>query len=124
VILLNDFFYLHIKKAGGQSIRAALSGYYVETNRYNTTPFVALPKKEWNDNLNNYRIPLGDYDYKRMLFAKNFLYSKKDFNNMFKFTIVRDPFERAVSSFLYLSKNIHRYKLLTKINKKNLLKYF
>lgn len=64
--------------------------------------FVALPRTEWNDVLNNYRIPLGEYDYKRMLFAKEFLYTEAEFNNMYKFTIVRNPYDRIVSAWKYL----------------------
>ncbi|MFB6257055.1 MAG: sulfotransferase family 2 domain-containing protein, partial [Flavobacteriales bacterium] len=51
-----------------------------------------------------YRLPLGEYDYKRMLFAKHFLYSEEEFARMFKFTIVRNPYDRAVSCWKYLMK--------------------
>jgi hypothetical protein len=94
------FLWLHIKKAAGQSVREALSDVYVQTDRSLATPFVALPKKEWNDNLNNYRVPLGRYDYRRLLFAKRFLFSEQ-FDQMFKFCVVRNPYSRALSSFLY-----------------------
>ncbi|MFB6258243.1 MAG: hypothetical protein ABEH38_06090, partial [Flavobacteriales bacterium] len=70
-----SFFWLHIKKSGGESFRETFTPPYVQTKRKrNFKPFIALPKAEWNDALNNYRLPLGEYDYKRMLFAKRFLY--------------------------------------------------
>ena len=100
-----DFFWLHIKKAGGESFRKSFTPPYVQTDRRtNFKPFVALPREEWNDALNNYRIPLGEYDYKRMLFAKRFLYTESEFAGMFKFVIVRNPYDRAVSCWKYLSR--------------------
>lgn len=98
------FFWLHITKSGGHSLRKALDGVYIETNRLNPQPFLAIPKKEWNDNLNNYRLPLGNYDFKRALFAKKFLYPE-EWNNIFKFVIVRNPYDRVVSSWLYSRNN-------------------
>lgn len=77
---IKPFLWLHIKKCGGTSMREALIPYYKETNRKEALPFIALPKDEWNDALNNYRIPLGKYDFKRMLFAKRFLYSEEEFS--------------------------------------------
>ncbi|MEF8792418.1 sulfotransferase family 2 domain-containing protein [Thiohalorhabdus sp.] len=99
----SSFLWLHIKKSGGQSIRKALGESYVETHRKNPSPFLALPRQEWNDNLNNFRIPLGEYDYRRMLFAKEFLYPD-DFSERFKFTVVRNPYARAVSCWKYLTR--------------------
>jgi hypothetical protein len=95
-----SFLWLHIKKAAGQSVREALGDVYVQTDRSLATPFVALPKAEWNDNLNNYRVPLGRYDYRRLLFARRFLFPDQ-FDEMFKFCVVRNPYSRALSSFLY-----------------------
>lgn len=96
-------FWLHIKKSAGQSVRAALGDAYQETNRSRPSVFLALPRTEWNDNLNNYRVPLGDYDYRRMLFAKRFLFdSEATFERTFKFAVVRNPYARAVSCWRYL----------------------
>nr|WP_321226763.1 sulfotransferase family 2 domain-containing protein [uncultured Psychroserpens sp.] len=99
---MNEFFWLHIKKAGGESFRKTFTPPYVQTDRVkNHKPFIALPKEEWNDALNNFRIPLGEYDYKRMLFAKKFLYTPEEFDHMFKFVIVRNPYDRIVSCWKY-----------------------
>ena len=68
---MNSFFQLHIKKAAGQSMRKSLQGYYSQVNRFKPMPFVAQGKNYWNDILNNFRIPLDDFDYKRMLQEKN-----------------------------------------------------
>ena len=70
-ILDEYIFYLHIKKAGGTSFRQTFSPPYVQTDRskkYKT--FNSLPKEEWNDALNNYRISLGEYDYKERCLQK------------------------------------------------------
>ena len=112
------FFWLHIKKCGGESFRKTFSPPYVLTDRsINCRTFISLPKEEWNDALNNYRIPLGEYDYRRMLFAKKFLYTKDEFDSLFKFTIVRNPYSRAVSSWKYLMGEHSTKKLLTSPSK-------
>lgn len=104
--MARPYIWLHIKKAAGQSMRTALGDSYVQTLRRVPTPFAALPKEQWNDNLNNFRVPLGDFDYRRMLFAKKCLY--EDFDARFKFAIVRNPFDRAVSCWRYLTKSVWR----------------
>lgn len=100
-----NFFFLHIKKAGGTSFRDSFSPPYIQTNRTNCKTFIALPKEEWNDCLNNYKIPLGEYDYKRMLFAKKYLYTEEEFDSLVKFVIIRNPYDRLVSCWKYLYGN-------------------
>ncbi len=105
------FLWLHIKKAGGESFREAFDPYYIQTDRRkNYKTFIALPKEQWNDVLNNFKIPLGEYDYKRMLFAQKFLYSPQEFEKMFKFVIVRNPYDRAVSCWRYLTQKPISYR--------------
>lgn len=110
----SSFIWLHIKKSAGQSIRRALGEVYIETDRSTPSPFIALDKSEWNDNLNNYRVPLGGYEYRRMLFASRFLFPN-EFDTMFKFCIARNPYSRAVSSFLYEIRNDKSEKLRAKL---------
>jgi hypothetical protein len=122
--LYKKIFWLHIKKCGGTSFRQTFKDYYVITEKSNVRPFIALPKEEWNDALNNFALPLGEYDNKRMLFAKKFLYSKDEFNKMFKFTIIRNPYDRAVSNWKYLLKNQKLICRKTLYNpKKTIMKY-
>ena len=103
---MKNFFWLHIKKCGGESFRDTFTPPYVQTDRIlNYKPFIALPKEEWNDALNNYRIPLGEYDYRRTLFAQKYLYTPTEFEQMFKFTIVRNPYDRILSAWKYLYRN-------------------
>ena len=110
------FFWLHIKKCGGESFRKTFTPPYVQTDRVlNPKPFIAVPKQEWNDVLNTFKIPLGEYDYRRMLFARKFLYDRREFNRMFKFVIVRNPYDRAVSAWKYLLRGEQfnpKYKLM------------
>jgi hypothetical protein len=102
--MVRPFIWLHIRKAGGTSVLRALEPWYKRTQREKALTFAEIPKEEWNDNLNNHRVPLGEYDYRRMLYAKSFLYDAEDFAKRFKFAVVRNPYERAVSSWRYLTR--------------------
>ena len=98
------FFWLHVKKAGGTSFRATFTPPYVQSDRRAAArPFAESPKVEWNDMVNNFRIPLGEYDFRRMLFARDQLYGAEEFARMLKFTIVRNPYDRALSCWRYLT---------------------
>lgn len=94
----NPFFWVHIRKAGGTSIKKALKEVYVTSPRPCPQPFVSILKEQWNDDLNNDRLPLRTYDFKRTLFAKRYLYPPSDWDMMFKFVVVRNPYDRAVSA--------------------------
>lgn len=112
-----NFFWLHIKKASGQSMRAGLSDVYVQTDRAHTKPFIALPKEQWNDAINNYRVPLGEYDFHRMQFVQKFLYTQEEFERLFKFVIVRNPYARAVSCWKSLNPKISFNRFVEQIPK-------
>jgi len=60
-----------------------------------------IPRQEWNDTINNYRYPLGEFDFRRMLFVRDRLYGPTEFQKLFKFVIVRNPFDRALSCWRY-----------------------
>ncbi len=102
----SDFFWLHIKKCGGGSVRQALSPAYQLAERMKEpVNFIQSDSAYWNDILNNFRMPLGSYQFRRALFAKRYLYSKPgQWDGMLRFAFTRDPVERAVSAFFYLSK--------------------
>jgi hypothetical protein len=98
------FFWLHVKKAGGTSFRATFTPPYVQSDRKAPPrPFPEAPRTEWNDMVNNFRIPLGEYDFRRMLFARDHLYGAEEFGRMFRFVIVRNPYERSLSCWRYLT---------------------
>ena len=59
--------------------------------------FVQSEPEEYNDILNNFRVPLGEYQFKRALFAKKYLYT--DFSKLLSFAFCREPADRAVSMF-------------------------
>ena len=97
-----NFFWLHIKKSAGQSTRALLAPHYKEVNRSKNPPnFIQSSKEEYNDILNNYRIVLGEYQFKRCLFAKKFLYPN-DWDQIYSFAFSREPTDRCVSMFFHL----------------------
>lgn len=102
------FFWLHLKKCAGQSFRKSFSPPYVETDRSRKPPpFDQLPREEWNDAINAYQCDLGEYDYKRMLYVRDVLYSKEEFDAMYKFAIVRNPYDRILSAWKFLYRKRH-----------------
>jgi hypothetical protein len=105
--MTSPFFWLHVKKAGGTSFRATFTPPYVQSDRRAPArSFAEAPKAEWNDMVNNFRIPLGEHDFRRMLFARDHLYGAEEFGRMFRFVIVRNPYDRALSCWHYLTGGI------------------
>jgi Sulfotransferase family len=95
-------FWLHIKKSGGMSTRAALAPLYKEVDRSSVPScFAGRPQNEWNDILNNYRVPLGTYQFRRSDFAKDILYPE-DWLDMIRLAFCREPVARALSMYFYL----------------------
>lgn len=95
-------FWLHIKKSAGISTRSLLQPFYIEVDREKKPKtFIQASPEEYNDILNNYRVVLGEYQFKRCLFAKKYLYSK-EWDDMFSFAFSRAPLDRCVSMFYYL----------------------
>ena len=103
-----NLFWLHIRKSAGMTTRSLLEPYYVEVaNRVNKPKsFVQATPREYNDILNNYLVVLGEYQFKRCLFAKKYLYPE-NWNNMFSFAFSREPIDRCISMFFYLFRTGH-----------------
>jgi hypothetical protein len=98
----SEFFWLHIKKSAGLTTRFFLKPYYVEVNRAKQPPsFIQADHKEYNDILNNYRTLLGDYQFKRCQFAKQYLYPE-NWDNLYSFAFSREPIDRCLSMFYAL----------------------
>lgn len=97
-----NFFWLHVKKSAGTTTRKLLQPYYqlVDKTEKPISFIQALPHS-YNDILNNYRVVLGDYQFKRALFAKQFLY-KDQWDLMCSFAFSREPTDRCLSMFFYL----------------------
>ncbi|MGH8274773.1 MAG: sulfotransferase family 2 domain-containing protein [Gammaproteobacteria bacterium] len=97
-----QFFWLHVKKSAGITTRALLQPYYVEVDREDKPKnFIQATPEEYNDILNNYRVVLGEYQFKRCLFAKKYLYPGQ-WDDIFSFAFSREPVDRCVSMFSYL----------------------
>ncbi|WP_075590606.1 sulfotransferase family 2 domain-containing protein [Labilibacter marinus] len=96
------FFWLHIKKSAGTTTRKLLQPYYKEIDRGKKPKnFIQSSPTEYNDILNNDRTLLGEYQFKRVLFAKKYLYPD-NWNSVFSFAFAREPVDRCVSMFYYL----------------------
>lgn len=100
--LHKDLFWLHIKKSAGQTTRHLLQPHYKTVDR-NKMPecFIQVSPDKYNDVLNNYRVALGGYQFKRALFAKKYLYPN-DWGSLYSFAFSREPIDRCVSMFHYL----------------------
>jgi len=95
------FFWLHVKKSAGITIRKLLKPYYVEVDRVDQPQcFIQASPEEYNDILNNYRVVLGKYQLKRSLFAKKYLYHDQ-WEAMYSFAFSREPVDRCISMFYY-----------------------
>ena len=109
-----QFFWLHIKKSAGITTRSLLQPYYVEVDRSKKPKcFIQASPEEYNDILNNYRVVLGEYQFRRCLFAKQYLYPNR-WGSILSFAFSREPIDRCVSMFYYLArKDIGLTKSLT-----------
>ncbi len=96
------FFWLHIKKSAGTSVRAMLNPHYREVDRTERPAnFIQSTPDQYNDILNNFRVVLGAYQFRRALFARTYLYPER-WDAMLSFAFAREPHARAVSMFQYL----------------------
>ena len=98
-----NFFLASYKRNQQEYLHGALlHPYYVEVDRINMPKnFIQALPEEYNDILNNYRVVLGEYQFKRSMFAKTFLY-KEDWDSLYSFAFSREPVDRCVSMFYYL----------------------
>ncbi|MGW8369209.1 MAG: sulfotransferase family 2 domain-containing protein [Gammaproteobacteria bacterium] len=97
-----QLFWLHIKKSAGVTTRALLRPHYVEVDRSKKPmTFIQATPEQYNDILNNYRVVLGDYQFRRALFAKTFLYAG-EWEDIYSFAFSREPVDRCLSMFYYL----------------------
>ena len=96
------FFWLHVKKSAGISTRSLLQPYYTEVDRtHRPKTFIQATPEEYNDILNNFRVVLGEHQFKRCLFAKTYLYPDT-WDDMYSFAFSREPTDRCISMFYYL----------------------
>ena len=94
-------FWLHIKKSAGSTIRSLLGPHYVAVDRRQPKTFIQASPDEFNDILNNFHVVLGEYQFRRCLFARKYLYPSH-WDRLFSFAFSRQPVDRCVSMFFYL----------------------
>ncbi len=101
---LAPFFWLHIKKSAGGSVRRILAPDYDLAQRTKQpVNFIQSPRSQHNDILNNFRVPLGDYQFRRTAFAQTYLYPDC-WDQLVRFAFMRPPLERCLSMFFYLAR--------------------
>lgn len=97
-----NLFWLHIKKSAGLTTRDLLKPHYHEVDRSRQPRnFLQASPDEYNDILNNYRVPLGEYQFRRCAFAKKYLYPDS-WEGLYSFAFVREPLDRCLSMFYSL----------------------
>ena len=96
-------FWLHIKKSAGTSVSARLpeSAYKQVDHHRQPRCFIQSPPEDWNDIVNNYRVVLGEYTFRRALFAQKYLY-KDEWDDLLSFAFSRNPLDRCLSMFYYV----------------------
>lgn len=96
-------FWLHVRKAGGHSIWARLPASAYQRTDHEGMPrnFIQSNPSIWNDTLNNFNMIMGEYTFRRALFAKTFLY-KEEWDDLLSFAFSRNPLDRCISMFHYL----------------------
>ena len=96
-------FWLHIRKSAGTSIvtRFPENAYKRVDRHMQPRCFIQSPKEDWNDIVNNFRVVLGEYTFRRALFAKTYLY-KDEWDSFLSFAFSRNPLDRCLSMFYYV----------------------
>lgn len=75
-----------------------------------------MSREFWNDTINNYRIPLGEFQFRRAYFASKYLYCE-DWGRINSFAFVREPVSRALSMFRFLQPEIRSYAIRLQVRK-------
>ncbi|MAT94502.1 MAG: hypothetical protein CME59_18155 [Halioglobus sp.] len=97
-----NLFWLHIKKSAGVTTRSLLQPHYTEVDRSGwPRNFLQSDPVEYNDILNNYRVVLGELQFRRALFARRYLYPDS-WDKLYSFAFSREPVDRCLSMFYYL----------------------
>ena len=93
-----QFLFVHIAKTGGTSVRAALSRYRWG-HRYALAQFICNKMSQFTDHKIASRFPR----HSRIIAAKEML-PETYFNQLFKFAVVRNPWDLQVSSFHHIKR--------------------
>ena len=93
-----QFLFVHIAKTGGTSVRAALSKYRWG-HRYSVPQFICNKMSQLTEHKIGSRFPR----HSRIIAAKEML-PEAYFNQLFKFAVVRNPWDLQVSSYHHIKR--------------------
>ena len=93
ISIKNNFLFIHIPKTAGNSIQNVLKEYSEDK--------ITISSENKQDGINQFGIRSNNYNLNKHSNLKNYKYEiERDiFTKLFKFTVVRNPWDRVISFY-------------------------